>query len=82
MSHMTLMKINRRIPPPPPQEMRISKFDGSLYAGFADKYFGKQAIDGVYLCKISSERDSKDFFISPAQVQFSKGADSSIVNAL
>ncbi len=57
MAHMTLMKTKRRIPP----EERISKFDSSVYAGFAARYFGKQAIDGVYLCKMSSDRDSKGF---------------------
>ncbi len=70
--HMTLMKTTR----PVSREMRTSKFDGSLYAGFEDMYFGKQAIDGLYLCEMNSDRDIKGFYISPAQVEFSKGADS------
>ncbi|XP_071081976.1 A-kinase anchor protein 7-like [Haliotis cracherodii] len=66
--HMTIMKTTR----PVSRVMGTKEVSPFLYEGFADMTFGTQAIDGIHLCSMETQRRDDGFYISPCHIDFTQ----------
>ena len=52
------------------RKAKVGKINSWLYVNLKDKFFGKQSVDSVHLCKMGYERREDGFYNTPAEIIF------------